>query len=364
MLDFSYGRFSLFTLSRSVTLLLCSALVLSACSSPNETSRSEQVAEAPTKLTIGTSIDIFSYANSQRALCFDVVHDTSVMLYQLKGKGDDLDTLLAAIKSDNQNIRNRLLVQLQKALEVPANPVKRPEFQLSSNSEFLTAMEQSISHCALSHANLLTHLLDSGEFQQVLVDNIPPEEQARRYRLLLLPQLKAMAMTYDFEHQEYMGLESSITAQAKFVWLMKHVYMTSIEAANSHIGNEPQKSADYYATELKNFLVLKDASAKELKVLSGLAFAIDIAQGNYLKNKEKNAKKVTLDQRLDKILSRFEPDYTAMLTELSKEQPDRALVQTYLQSIFSALLGRGEEVVTFRKHYFVELSLALQAYKK
>lgn len=365
MLDFSYGRFALFTLSRSVTLLLCSALALSACSSPGQTSvtpaktsvnsEPEETSKKLPQMSMTTAIDIFVYANSLREQCFKLQSETGSML--LPFSGDNVASLPAAIEENKQQIKDRLLQQQKKALAVPANLVKRPELQLSSSAEFLTEMEQSVSQCALSHSGLIEHLLATGEFKQLLSEEVPQEQVAGPYKELLQPQLKTMVMLYDFEFQEYQNFNTSFSVQSKLVWLMKHVYTTTLAIANSTLANEQAKPQAYFKAELHNFEVLKALSEKELTVLSGLEFAASISKGTYLKNKETT--KVQPLKRFETIMASFEPDYIELLTELSKDNPNRDTVQTHLMAVIRPLLGNTEATALLRKQYFYNLATVL-----
>lgn len=369
MLGFSYGRFAFFTLARSVTLLLCSAFLLSACSSPSQTSvtpaktsvnsEPEDTSKKLSQMSMTTAIDIFVYANSLREQCFKLQSETGTML--LEFSGDNVASLPAAIEENKQQLKDRLLQQQRKALAVPADLVKRPEFQLSSSAEFLTEMEQSVAQCALSHAGLLEHLLATGEFKQLLSGDIPQEQAAGRYKELLLPQLKTMATLYDFEFQEYQNFNTSFSVQSKLVWLMKHVYTTTLAIANSTLANEQAKPQAYFKAELHNFEVLKALSKKELTMLSGLEFAASISKGTYLKNKETT--KVQPLKRFETIMASFEPDYIELLTELSKDNPNRDTVQTHLMAVIRPLLGNTEATALLRKQYFYNLTTVLGDFK-
>lgn len=367
MSGFSDGRFAVVTLSRSLALMLCSTLLLSACSSTNKTSvaPTEPLANTPPKvatktlpqMSMTTSIDIFVYANSLREQCFKLQSETGSMLLQFSG--DNVASLPAAIEENKQQIKDRLLQQQKKALAVPAHLVKRPELQLSSSAEFLTEMEQSVAQCALSHAGFIEHLLATGEFKQLLSGEIPREQVAGRYKELLLPQLKTMVTLYDFEFQEYQNFDTSFSVQSKLVWLMRQVFMTTLAIANSTLANEPAKPQGYFKAELSNFEVLKAASKRELTMLSGLEFAAAINKGTYLKGKDKNAIKVQPLQRFETIMATFEPDYIELLTELSKDNPNRDRVQQHLMAVVTPLLGNTEATALLRKQYFYNLTTVL-----
>ncbi len=369
MFSLHIGCFSFLSLSRSVPLLLCSAFVLSACSSPDQTSitpaktsvtsPSEDANKKLPQMSMTTAIDIFVYANSLREQCFKLMSETGSMLLQFSG--DTVTSLPAAIDGNKQQLKDRLLQQQRKALAVPTELVKRPEFPLNSSADFLTELEQSVAQCALSHAGLIEHLLATGEFKQLLSGDSSQKEVAGPYQELLRPQLETMVKLYDFEFQEYQNFNTSFSVQSKLVWLMKQVYTTTLAIANSALADSPAKPQAYFKAELHNFEVLKTLSKKELTMLSGLEFAASISKGTYLKNKETT--KVQPLQRFETIMASFEPDYIELLTELSKDNPNQDTVQKHLMAVIRPLLGNTEATALLRKQYFYNLATVLGDFK-
>lgn len=351
---------------KKLTVMFFLLLMLSGCSSGNVKS---QAKAAPTnntetvkkpKLQINQSASIFSYAAELRNRCMYLYNSASSELIKLHN--GSAESLRKAISNNDGNILQQLSTATQRLEKADEYEFTRPVFALKSSETFIDEMEGRVATCGQAMLYLIDNIMANPDFIPDEDSVLPDDEIATRYSAGISPLLETIGQIYAFEANEYADYDNFLSSQYYFVLLMKHVYQTLQKTAGGYYGNENLPNKSYFNTELHNFSVLKNLAKKEAGSVEGMKLLFKIQSGAAFRElnerKEKNDKKqgvTDLNKGFDEFISVFEEEYSLLLMELAKEQPEQSIVLDSLRKLLIAVIGNEVKRSEYRQQYMQEL---------